>query len=155
MASTRSQVAKIKSANSAALVLEEQNALAYKAMELRCSGMPWWKVAEKMDIPESRAVELVNVAISAASALVSQATRHEILVMELARLDALQYSAWEDAMDGDYRAGRFVLDVMEQRAKRLQLDAQVETQGARTVIISGSSEEYREAMRMIAEGTAG
>jgi hypothetical protein len=50
------------------------------------------------------------------------------LFMELERLDELQEVYWEPAMQGNMRAGEFVLRIMDRRAKFLGLDAPTKIQ---------------------------
>jgi hypothetical protein len=50
------------------------------------------------------------------------------LYMELERLDELQQVYWEPAIQGNMRAGEFVLRIMDRRAKFLGLDAPTKIQ---------------------------
>lgn len=50
------------------------------------------------------------------------------LYMELERLDELQQVYWEPAVQGNMRAGEFVLRIMDRRAKFLGLDAPTKIQ---------------------------
>jgi hypothetical protein len=50
------------------------------------------------------------------------------LFMELSRLDELQSTYWEPAVQGNMRAGEFVLKIMDRRAKFLGLDAPTKIQ---------------------------
>jgi hypothetical protein len=128
--------------------LEERSRQARQAYELRQQGLSWWEVAERIGISETMAMKRVDEAISMASQLVDEYTKQTMLVMEVSRLDALQYAYWGDAVEGDVRAAEFVLKVAAQRAKLLGLDnLQQAAQTVNTVIVQGTSSEYIEALR--------
>jgi hypothetical protein len=74
--------------------------------------------------------------------------------MELARLDALQAAHWEAAVSGsDLKAAELCLKVSAQRIKLLGLEASpgANDQSGKTVVITGTSEEYIAGMKALCE----
>jgi hypothetical protein len=58
---------------------------------------------------------------------VDAAYANEVLKIELARLDVLQGSYWDAAVQGGYDALKAVLEIMKRRAQYLGLDAPAQT----------------------------
>lgn len=155
-------------ATTAAIVREDEDKLARQAFELRLKGRSWWAIAEELQVTESKARGLLDRAIQVASDLVSAHAKTQILAMELERLDALHEAHWTRATEGysgydkdgneveigpDVRAGEFILKVAQQRARLLGLeDANAGTTHT-TVVVGGTSPEYIEALRRIADNT--
>lgn len=152
----RTQLAKVSEANTAALVREDGDRIARKAMEMRRKGMSYYEIAERLGVPESKAAGLAHQAIRAAADMVSRATREEILCLEVERLDALQNAIYDDAMAGDISAVREIRGIIMDRARLQQiLDGPAATTTHQTVIIAGDSKEYRDAMEKIRQGITG
>lgn len=129
--------------------------LALRAYKMRQSGEDWVSIAEKCGISINEARTLVGDAIAQASALVGDGTRVQVLEMELSRLDVLQKSLWQQAVEGDTRSVETVLKVMHARARLLGLD-ELSTQNSQAaattvVIASGSNEEYVAALKQIVD----
>jgi hypothetical protein len=76
------------------------------------------------------------------------------LATELDRLDALQAKWWTKACDGDVAAANIVLKIIAQRARLLGLEDTDRRQAAvaRTIVITGTPDEYVSQLREIAEG---
>ena len=72
--------------------------------------------------------------------------------LELARLDAVQASYWDEAVGGDVRAASLVLRCIDQRARLLGLDqpGRASTVAA-SVIAPGYEEAYAEALESTQE----
>jgi len=155
MSSTRRQLDLVNKANAAALVLEDVDARARKALELRRAGYSFFEIAEKMRLPESQVVGLAHQAITSAAALVSQATKAELLALELDRLDAMQSYVWDDVREGDVRAGEYVLKLIAMRMKANGVDNEVQAVTHQTVIITGESSAYRDALARFQQGDVG
>lgn len=134
--------------------MESKREKALKAYEMRKAGHDWIEIAEKCGLSLSEAKREVSVMINEASSLYDSGSRIAVLEMELARLDQLQQSVWEQAMLGDGRAVETVLKVMAQRAKLLGLDelGEANKQAATTTVVvaGGSTEEYVNALKQIA-----
>ena len=73
--------------------------------------------------------------------------------LELARLDALLAAHWASATSGsDHKAADLCIKVVAQRAKLLRLDTPPsEDERPRTIVIGGTSEEYIQGLKMIAD----
>lgn len=93
-----------------------------KAVEMRLSGLDWQTIADKLKYASrgaankdvSRAVDLLTREVVTAAA--------ELRDLELLRLDRLQAAMWRDAMNGDDKAVRAILRIMDRRARLLGLD---------------------------------
>lgn len=138
------------SAKNAAKLMEEQNQLAMEALKLRRGGLDWWDIAERLRVTPKVAKEAVASGIKAAAELVDTASKAELLQMEVLRIDSLQQANWQAAMNGDVRAGAFILSLIKERVSMLGLDSQeVNTLTVNTVVVPGASEEYIAALRAI------
>lgn len=153
MADTRKQVTRIGKASSAALLQERRNEMAVKAYTMRKSGKSWYEIGNELGLAHTDAKRLADEVIRAAADLVDVGTKQELLHMEVARLDDLQAAFYRDAMMGDVDAARFVLTVIKERARLQRLDVDDSALTSVTaVVVPASSEEYAEALRMIAAG---
>ena len=91
-----------------------------QALELRKAGYSFPKIAEALGYKgPSGAYDAVHSAIRRT---LTEPAR-EVVDLELARLDALLVAVWPNAIRGDDKAIRRVLDIMERRSKYLGLDA--------------------------------
>ncbi|CAB4194596.1 hypothetical protein UFOVP1264_51 [uncultured Caudovirales phage] len=149
---TKTAVAKIKKANAAAVLQEQQNEIARKAYEMRKSGKSWYQIAENLKITERNAAEQVANAISTAAAFVDEGTKQYLLAMEVERLDDLQQAVWQDAIGGDIKAVETALRIIQARAKVLGLEnVTTSTVTNNTIVVAGTSEEYVSALRRVVE----
>lgn len=151
---TKSEVAAVKKANSAALLMEQQNEKARQALEMRKAGQTWWYIAEKLKITETAASNLVSQAITAAANMVDEGAKRSLLALEIERLDELQRAVWTDAVTGDIRAVEAALKIIQARSKVLGLDnISNSTVTNNTIVVAGTSEQYVNALRQIAQKT--
>ena len=140
----------VKDANTAALLLEEQNEKARKALEMRRAGQSWWVIAETLQVSESKAQELQQHAINDAARMVDSAFKRELLALEVDRLDTLQNAIWSQAMAGDIASVREARGIIMDRAKLLKMDVPSEDDKVqRTVIVP--SDSYVAALQQIHE----
>lgn len=123
----------------------------YRAHKLRQLGVPWAEIAHELDYPSVQAVcTEVRLWREEARSLVSNWTKQEMLQEEVDRLDELQRASWPSAMAGDSRSVMSVLRIIEARSELLglkQADAQAVQQ---TVVVTGDSAAYVEALRKAA-----
>ena len=138
------------SETTAALIEEERLEKAMEARTLRRDGYDWWEIADKMRLTPKGAREAVAYGIKAAADLVNDATKAELLELEVSRLDALMKSVWTDALAGDEKKGKFALEVIRERVKLLELDQGQTAVGQTTVVVGGTSTEYLAALQSIA-----
>lgn len=147
----KTELAAVKKANSAALLIEKQNEDARRALEMRKQGQSWWYIAEKLGITESAASNLVSHAITAAANLVDEGMKRNLLALEVERLDELQRAVWTDAVGGDIRAVEAALKIIQARSKVLGLDnITTGTVTNNTIVVAGTSEEYVAALQRVA-----
>lgn len=154
MDDTRKQVASIDRANASAVLRERRNEMAVRAHALRKSGMSWYDIGNELGLAHTEARRMADEVIRAASDLVDEGMRQQLLALEVARLDDLQRAFWSDALGGDVDAARFVLQVIRERARleRLDADDSAAAPTVAAVVVPASTEEYAEALRMIAAG---
>lgn len=149
---TSKSVERVKKANTAAVLQEEQNALAMKAFQMRKAGASWWQIAEDLKISEQQAGMLVHNRIKEAAKLVDEGAKRTMLTMEVDRLDTLQQAIWNDAISGDRQAIETALKIIQARAKVLGLDSiPTSTVTNNTIVVAGTSEEYVAALKRVAE----
>lgn len=143
-------LARTRKAAEVADIIELDDARARRAYDLRQAGKSWWAIAEILGITEGQAQMSVDRAVAAASQMVSDHAKRQLLVLEVGRLDELMSAHWDRAVRGDHRATDSVLKIIAQRTKLLGLDdmshAAVTQQ---TVIVAGTSEEYIAALRSV------
>lgn len=90
-----------------------------KALRLRAQGYTYPEIAQALGYAtRGSAQRLVANALQAQQ----REAAEPVLELELARLDSLQRALSPRALDGDVRAARTILRVMERRAKYLGLD---------------------------------
>jgi hypothetical protein len=101
--------------------IEKENAV----LALRSKSLTWRSIAEQTGYSSgSGALKAYMRAIKRQQKEPTEAA----LYMELERLDLLQEVYWEPAIQGNMRAGEFVLRIMDRRAKFLGLDAPTKIQ---------------------------
>lgn len=133
---------------------------AAEAHRLRGSGLDWSEVAGLTGYPSGVAAKAAVFAWMQEAAITeSTEQRAQAYAEEVARLDRLQKEWWDAAVgapgvDRDLDAARFVLQIIQVRARLRQLDKPqlVETAGE-VLVIHGSEEEYVAAMKAIAEAS--
>ena len=156
---------KVVSSQTAAEILEaEQSALAVEAYLLKQQGWSWWDIAEELHLSEGSAKRLIANGMTKAAEMVGDVSKRMLLVLEVDRLDALMAAHWRAATEDvdrvdnhgntvseppDVRAAEFVLKTILARAKLEGLEVAESTAAASTVVVSGNSEEYVAALKLI------
>ena len=92
-----------------------------KALELRAKGMSIRAIAGRLGVSKSQVQRDIEKELRAA-AEGRRKIAELIIDLELAKLDALEKTAWEHITDGELSAIDRVLRSMERRAKLLGLD---------------------------------
>jgi len=103
-----------------AQIEKENNVLA-----LRAQSFTWRAIAEQVGYASG------SGALKAYMRAVKRQQKEPVeaaLYMELERLDEMQSVYWEPAIQGNMRAGEFILKIMDRRAKFLGLDAPTKIQ---------------------------
>jgi hypothetical protein len=96
-----------------------------KVLELRTQSYTWRAIATEVGYASGAgALKAYMRAIKRQQ----QEPAEAALFMELSRLDEMQSTYWEPAIQGNMRAGEFVLKIMDRRAKFLGLDAPTKIQ---------------------------
>lgn len=121
-------------------------------IELRHEGYVWREIATMVDMSIAGVIKAYKRAL----------TRHPVAAieehreLELDRLDNLQRTYWQPAVNGNLRAADFVLRVIDKRAKLLGLDAPLKVQ-AEVVTYDGSDldAEVERVARLIEASTVG
>lgn len=127
-----------------------QDERAYAAHQLRLGGLPWAVVAEKAGYANAASANVeVKAFLQRAALHRDSALREEALNLEMDRLDALQAAAWGAAMTGDLKAIDSCLRVMGHRAKLLGLEYREEASVTRTIVVTGSTEQYVQTLKAI------
>jgi hypothetical protein len=101
--------------------IEKENAV----LALRSKSLTWRSIAEQTGYSSG------SGALKAYMRAIKRQQKEPVdaaLFMELERLDLLQEVYWEPAIQGNMRAGEFVLRIMDRRAKFLGLDAPTKIQ---------------------------
>ena len=94
-----------------------------RAIELRLAGATYEQIAETLGY-SSRAAAYVDIDRALRAALAEQHQEADMLRhQELARIDTLQRSVWDAAMQGDLRAVDVALRCIDRRCRLLGLDA--------------------------------
>lgn len=144
-------LAKSRKAAAKAQDAADRSMLALKAYKLKAQGYSLWEIAEECQVTEAVASHLINEQLTEAAALVSEGAKRTMLTMEIDRLDQMQKSIWRLAVSGDLAAVDRVVKIIQTRARLLGLEdgalAQVVNN---TVVVSGTSPEYIEALRAYA-----
>ena len=119
-------------------------------IELRHEGYVWREIATMVDMSIAGVVKAYKRALMRHPI----ATIEEHRELELDRLDNLQRTYWQPAVNGNLRAADYVLRVIDKRAKLLGLDAPLKVQ-AEVVTYDGSNldAEVERVARLIEAGT--
>lgn len=89
-------------------------------LRLRRKGVSIAQIAEQMDVSDSTIRQTLS---SAYKNLIKEHEAEEAKVLELERLDEIQTSFYDIALEGDTKAADVVFKAMDRRAKLLGLDA--------------------------------
>ena len=102
-------------------------------VELRTEGYVWREIAQQVGMSTAGVYKAYNRAMTRVIAPSIEEHRE----LELDRLDILQRTYWQPAVNGNLRAADYVLRVIDKRAKLLGLDAPLKVQ-AEVVTYDGS-----------------
>ena len=118
-------------------------------VELRKEGYVWREIATLVGMSTAGVYKAYNRAM----VRTLRPATEELREMELERLDALQLTYWQPAVQGNLRAADFILKVIDKRAKLLGLDAPVKVQ-AEVVTYDGTDldREVERYARLIEAG---
>jgi hypothetical protein len=121
-------------------------------VELRTEGYVWREIAEQVGMSTAGVYKAYNRAMTRVIAPSIEEHRE----LELDRLDILQRTYWQPAVNGNLRAADYVLRVIDKRAKLLGLDAPMKVQ-AEVVTYDGSDldREVERVARLIEAATVG
>jgi hypothetical protein len=121
-------------------------------VELRTEGYVWREIAEQVGMSTAGVYKAYNRAMTRVIAPSIEEHRE----LELDRLDILQRTYWQPAVNGNLRAADYVLRVIDKRAKLLGLDAPLKVQ-AEVVTYDGSDldREVERVARIIEASTIG
>lgn len=131
--------------------IDQRVQTARLALHLQRQGKSLWQIADALGLSHTQTVASIKDALNEAAALVDEASKRELLTLEMSRLDELQDAQWAAAMSGDTKAAEFILKVIDKRAKLLGLvsDDKDEKTTVQTVVVTGDSRAYIEALRAI------
>jgi len=118
-------------------------------VELRTEGYVWREIAERVNMSTAGVYKAYNRAMTRVIAPSIEEHRE----LEMDRLDNLQRTYWQPAVNGNLRAADFVLRVIDKRAKLLGLDAPMKVQ-AEVVTYDGTDldREVERYARLIEAG---
>lgn len=121
-------------------------------VELRTEGYVWREIAQQVGMSTAGVYKAYNRAMTRVIAPSIEEHRE----LELDRLDILQRTYWQPAVNGNLRAADYVLRVIDKRAKLLGLDAPLKVQ-AEVVTYDGSDldAEVERVARLIEAATIG
>lgn len=94
-----------------------------RAFELRKAGKTLRQIADMLGYSHEMVRQDINGVITNLQADAKQSA-DEMMSLELARLDDMQFSVWAEARRGDRKSIDTVLKIMERRAKLLGFDIQ-------------------------------
>jgi hypothetical protein len=95
---------------------KSKTTLQRRAMEMRMDGLTFEEIGGKMAISTATAIGLFIDELRRLPDLLEEEVR-TMRLLELNRLDALQFSIWYSAMGGNAEAIDLVLQIMDHRAK--------------------------------------
>lgn len=134
-----------------AILAEQENQQARKAFELQQTGMSLWEIADELKITPTEVKDSVGKAMETAATLIDLGAKQDLLRLQMASLDRLQYALWNQAMQGNIPAAREVRGIIGDRIKFLGLTVEEGEGEYTTVVIKGSSAEYVASLRLISE----
>jgi hypothetical protein len=94
-----------------------------RAFELRKAGKTLRQIGEMLGYSHEMARKDIQGVITSLQQD-SKDVAQELMILELARLDDMQFGVWPEARKGDRKSIETVLKIMERRAKILGLDIQ-------------------------------
>jgi len=95
-----------------------------QATEMRLEGYTYEEIGDALGIGRSAACRMVNRVLD--NVIKNSLENVELLrELELMRCDKLQMAYWDQAMNGDLEAAKFIIKAMERRAKLSGLDKQM------------------------------
>lgn len=116
---------------------------AYRCYKARIGGRSWEMIAAEERYPSAEAARRdVDRYMGEAKALVIEKSQQDMLVLEVARLDALQSSLWPNATSGHVPSAMGVLNIIKLRSQLVGLDPEKMANKAaelRTVVVEGST----------------
>lgn len=124
--------------------------LSAQVWYLRSGGLSVPEIAQKLQLSREEVIRRFRDYRLDLAKDVSLEEREQIVQLELARLDAMQYPQWDAAMQGDVKAVEAVLKIMQMRMKYLGLDMVNPTTDAgkqQILIVGTSKEEFIEALQ--------
>lgn len=125
---------------------------AYAAYKERISGKTWAQIAEDHRYPSPTAARAdVDAYMAEAKSLIVEATQKDMLTLEVARLDAMQFAVWSSALEGNALHLRAVLEIIKFRTHLLGIDTGEigQQQGAAsTLVVPHDEDGFIEAMKM-------
>ena len=126
---------------------------ADEAHRLRVAGQDWAAIAAATGYANAKTAAMAVTAYLQKTGLAqAPEQRRAALQTELDRIDALQHAYWDTALEGDYKAAVVVLKILALRIKILGLDRpEVQVSPPRTLVVSGSPEEYVAQLKAIVE----
>lgn len=129
---------------------------AYEAHQLCLRGLGWTEIARHTGYLDGKiAAMAVNAFLQKTALAQEPGRRRQVLDLELARLDELQAAFYPAAMGGDVQAGALVLKVIARRCSIMGFDkADDLSSSPRTIVISGTPEEYVAGLKAVVEGVS-
>lgn len=98
-----------------------------KALELRKAGATLRQIGEALDCSEQRAHQIICGRLKKINDVRAGLTE-DVRQLEIERLDAMFLGLWSRAREGDEKAVRAAVLIMERRAKLLGIDAPTRTE---------------------------
>lgn len=136
---------------------DSPNSNAYKAHQLRVSGMSWTDIAPLTGYSSAKSAEVeVRRYLGRAAEMLSAEERAHALDLEMTRLDALLNAIWDQAMDGDVKAVDSCLRVISTRSRLLGLENPIATGTVthNTVVVTGATtEDYVQKLQQFVGAT--
>lgn len=125
---------------------------AYHAQQLRTSGHDWKEIAEMAGYAGVGAAKVsVQTYLQRAALAMNSERKEATLELEMSRLDSIIKAYWPTAMAGEVKHAELILRVITQQSRMLGLEelSTKSEQGAKTIIIAGSTVEYAEALKQV------
>jgi hypothetical protein len=122
---------------------DEERVVAAHALRMR--GLSWPLIARQVGYATADAAEvMVRRYLQVAAADLSRERRAEALQMSVDRIEALLDTQWTKAEMGDTKAAEFCLRAVATIARLEGVEKLHETEGqsVKTIVITGSSEDY-------------
>lgn len=125
----------------------------YRAHQLRLKGEDWAQVAKLCGYDSADSARIaVRAYLQRAAQSMAEEHRTEALQAEIERLNTLQASVWDQALDGDLKAVDTAVKIVVARAKLMGLDRDGEKVTNNTVVVT--EQDFVKIMQAHAEGRA-